>query len=109
MAAIPVNDLPDAGLDNVNFAAANGGGDTVAIGGRRTGGHDLDLVLLLVRNTDAASKTVTVGSQPARTVPATTGFAVIPVFNEGIGDPSVAVAYSAVTNVTVAAVRHAVG
>lgn len=105
MAAITIQNIPDGGLANATFAAANGGGDTVAIGGRRAGGFDNDTVLLLVRNANAATRDVTVGGGSPITVPATTGFSVIPVYSEGINDPSVAVAYSAVTNVDVAAVR----
>lgn len=105
MAALTIQDAPAGGLATVTFAAAAGGGDTVASGSKQTGGWDLETVILIVRNTDAATKDVTVGGLPAVTVAATTGVAVIPVPNEGINDPSVAVTYSAVTNVTVAAVR----
>jgi hypothetical protein len=105
MAAITIQEVPEAGLANATFAAANGGGDTVAAKTKRLGGYDLETTLLLVRNTDAATRDVTVGSLAAVTVPATTGFAVIPIPDEGINDASVAVSYSAVANLTVAAVR----
>lgn len=105
MAAITVQTVPEGGLASVTFAAANGGGDTVATGGKRAGGWDSDLILLIVRNTNAATRDITVGSNPAVTIPATTGVSVIPVYSEGVNDASVAVAYSAVTNVDVAAVR----
>lgn len=105
MAAITVQTVPAGGLASVTFAAANGGGDTVATGGKRAGGWDSDLVLLIVRNTNAATRDVTVGGGTAVTVPATTGVSVIPVYSEGVNDPTVAVTYSAVTNVDVAAVR----
>jgi len=104
MAAIAIQDVPATGLASVTFAAANGGGDTVAYGSKALAGYEQYSVVLLARCTDAATKDVTVGGVTV-TVPATTGFAVIPVPNEGLNDPSVAVTYSAVTNLTVAAVR----
>lgn len=105
MAAITVQSVPEGGLATVTFAAANGGGDTVATGSRRAGGWDSDLILLIVRNTNAATRDITVGANAPVTIAATTGVSVIPVFSEGVNDASVAVAYSAVTNVDVAAVR----
>lgn len=103
MAAIPVQSVPDGGLASVTFAAA-ANGDTVAFGGKRMGGYDSTCLLLIVRNTNAATRDITVGGGAIVTIPATTGVSVIPVFNEGIGDPSVLVTYSALTNVDVAAV-----
>jgi hypothetical protein len=92
------------GVDSVTMSAATGGGDTIAAG-CRLGGWDLG-VFLLCRNTDAATKTVTVAGHPARVVPATTGIAVIPVFTSSFGVVK-AITYSAVTGLTVAAVRLA--
>jgi hypothetical protein len=103
MAAIAVQNAAE-GLADVTFAAANGGGDTV-IGGARGGGWNL-AVILIIRNTDAATKTVTVAGHPAVIVPATTGVAVVPVFGQPTGAVK-AVTYSGVTGVTVAAVRVA--
>ena len=105
MAAIAIQDVTADGLASTTFAAANAGGDTIAAGSVKSGGWQQYPVLLLVRCTDASSKNVTVGSLAAVTCPATTGFSTIPVPNEGLGDASVAVTYSAVTSVTVAAVR----
>lgn len=99
MAALTIQDGSN-GLQSVNMAAA-AVGDTIA-GGTRAGGWDLG-VLLLVKNSDAASKTVTVQGRPY-VVPATTGLALIPVFGVAYGT-SYPITYSAVTGVTVAAVR----
>lgn len=104
MAAIAIQDVPAAGAA-ITFAAANSGGDTVAYGSKSLAGYEQYSVILLVRNTNAATKDVTVGSLAARTVAATTGFETIPVPNEGLNDASVAVTYSDTTNVTVAAIR----
>lgn len=89
-----------AGNQNVTFAAAVGP-DTVE-SGAYAGGWDLPVVLI-VRNTDAASKTATVDGV-AYVVPATTGVAVVPIRRGQRGIP-ITVTYSAVTGVTVAAVR----
>lgn len=105
MAAISIVDVPAAGLASVTFAAATGGGDTIAYGSKSLAGYEQYSVLLLVKNTNAATKDVTVDSLAAVTCPATTGMSIIPVPNEGLNDASVAVTYSDVTNVTVAAVR----
>lgn len=104
MAAIAVTDVPAAGLADILLVSANGGGDTVAGGTKSYGGFELSSTLLVVRNADASSKDVTVGSLTAVTV-AAGKTAIIPVPNEGLNDTSVAVTYSAVTSVTVAAVR----
>lgn len=105
MAAITIQDVPVTGLASATFAAATGGGDTIAGGSVKSGGWQQYPVLLLVKCADAATKDVTVGSLAAVTCPATTGFSIIQVPNEGLNDPSVAVTYSAVTSLTVAAVR----
>jgi hypothetical protein len=60
--------------------------------------------VLVVRNGDATSTNVTVGSLPAVTVAATTGTAVIPVIGSPYGT-AVAVTYSKVTSLTVGAFR----
>jgi hypothetical protein len=84
------------------YVAATAGGDTVA-GGIRAGGWHIPVVLL-VRNTDAATRTVTVGSLPGVVVPATTGVAVIPVVGSPYGG-AIPVTYSSAVGVTVAAAR----
>lgn len=85
----------------ITFAAAAAGGDTVAQGTEQGGWHLP--VVLVVKNGDIAAKTVTVAGMAAVNVPAS-GEAVIPV--EG-GPYGVLrnITYSAVTSVTVAAVR----
>lgn len=103
MAAIPIQTVPEGGLASCTFAAA-ANGDTIADGGKRSGGYDLNTMLLIVRNTNAATRDITVGGGTAVTCPALTGVSVIPVFSEGQGDPSVAVTYSALTGLDVAAV-----
>lgn len=100
MAALTVQD-GSAGIA-ATFTAAAGGGDTVA-GGIADGGWHLPVVLL-VKNADTTATNVTVGSLPVVSVPATTGTAVIPVIGSPYGAP-VAVTYSKVTSLTVAAVR----
>lgn len=105
MAALTVQEVTDAGLANITFTAAAGGGDTV-VGAVRAGGWDSATVALIVRNADAATKNVTVGTNAPITVPATTGMAIIPIV-AGFDLAATAVTYSAVTSVTVAAVRLA--
>lgn len=107
MATLVVQDAPVTGLDSVTFVAATALGDDAPTGGG---------VLLLVRNTDATAKTVTVDTpgtvrgltveNPDMTVPATTGLAIMPLVRQIFG-ASAAITYSAVTGVTVAAVRLA--
>ncbi len=109
MAAIAIQDVPVGGLASLTFAACSGGGDTVAASSKRMGGYALHEVFLVVRNTNAAVRNITVGALAAVTCPATTGVSVIPVPDEGMGDASVAVTYDAVTNLDVAAVRMGVG
>lgn len=109
MATLTVQDAGFDGLANVTFVAAGAGGDDFVNDGR---------TVLIVKNTDASPKTVTVNSQTlcsqgfdhdiAVIVPATTGEAVIGSFPKGrFNDATgkVLVTYSAVTSVTVAAVR----
>lgn len=102
MALLAVQDA-SAGLASVTRAAANGGGDTISPGAE-AGGWSTG-VFLLVQNTDVATKTVTVDGV-AYIVPATTGIAVIPVSGVYPDQPK-AITYSAVTNLTVAAVQLA--
>lgn len=104
MAAIAIQDVPAGGLATVTFAAANTS-DTVAAGSKRYGGFANEEILLIYRNTDAATRDITVGSLSPVTIAATTGISIIPVPNEGLNDASVAVTLSAAANVTVAAVR----
>jgi hypothetical protein len=107
MATLAVQDAPVTGLDSVVFTAAAAGGDEAPTGGG---------VVLLVRNTDGTSKTVTVATpgtvrgltveDPVMTVPATTGLAAMPLVRSVFGAMA-QVTYSAVTGVSVAAVKLA--
>jgi hypothetical protein len=103
MALLAVQDL-SGGSGLPTFSAAAGGGDTIATDTSGAGaGWDLGLCLV-VRNTDAATKTVTVEGLPGVVVPATTGFAIIPVARKHFGAVR-NVTYSAVTGVSVAAIQ----
>jgi len=86
----------------VTMSACAGGGDSVAAG-VKVGGWELPVVLV-VKNGDASTKTVTV-SGVAYIVPATTGVAVIPVRAGYHYGDSVAITYSAVTSLSIGAVR----
>ena len=99
MAVLAMQEAND-GLQSVTMGAA-ANGDQIA-SGAEMGGWDLP-VILLVRNTDAASKTVTVDGV-GYVVPATTGIAVIPVRSGPLGALKT-ITYSALTGVTVAALR----
>jgi hypothetical protein len=103
MAALTIQDVPAAGLGDVVFASATAGGDTVAYGSKSAAGWEQYSVLLLVKNADTGSHTATVGGVALAVANGKTG--IIPVPNEGLNDPSVAVTYDAVTSVTVAAIR----
>lgn len=103
MALLAVQDA-SAGLAPT-FVAATAGGDTVSTDGSgQAGGWTIGLALL-VRNADVANKTVTVEGM-APLVVAASGEGVIPIPAKHFGAVA-AVTYSAVTAVTVAAVRLA--
>lgn len=102
MAALTVQSVADAGLD-VQFASAAGGGDTVTASAFRAAGWESSVLAVLVRNGSGASITVTVGTKDPVTVAAGSA-ALIPIVT-GIGAVATAIAYSAVTTVTVAVVR----
>jgi hypothetical protein len=103
MAQLTVQDL-SSGTGLPTFVAAAGGGDTVRTDtAGSAGGWNLGLYLV-VRNTDAAAKTVTVAGLAGVVVPATTGVAIIPIARQHFGATR-AVTYSAVTGVTVAAIQ----
>ena len=97
MAVFAVEDA-SAGIQSLTMNAAAGGGDS-APAGVKIGGWELPVVLV-VRNTDASSKTVTVAGV-AYVVPATTGIALIPIRGSYKYGDSVAITYSATTGVTV--------
>ena len=103
MAAITVQDVPASGLADCSFASANGGGDTIAGGTKSYGGWEQSTVALIAINGHSSAQTVTCGGVA---VPVAAGdTAIIPVPNEGLNDASVAVTYSGVTALTVAAVK----
>lgn len=102
MALLTVQDARN-GAANVTRQAAAAGGDTIPPAAQAAG-WGLG-VFLVVQNTDAAAKTVTVDDTPY-VVPATTGLAIIPVKGVYPDNPK-SITYSAVTNVSVAAVRIA--
>lgn len=107
MALLAVQDVPETGVGDVTFVAATGTGDSAPFGGNH---------VLIVKNTDLAVRTVTVSSpdiEPSlriadivRTVPASTGIALIPLLGRLVG-ATATIAYSAVSGVTVAVVKLA--
>lgn len=102
MAALTVQD-GKAGLGDVQFANAAGGGDTV-VGGVGAGGWALPAVLVVV-NGDASPIDVTVDGLADPVTVAATATGVIPLNGGGKAGTVLDIAYSAVTSVTVAAVR----
>ncbi|MGH9248026.1 MAG: hypothetical protein ACRD0W_00680 [Acidimicrobiales bacterium] len=105
MATLILQDASN-GLGNVAFAAAAGGGDACP-SGTYVGGWALP-VALIVRNGGAGAITVTVPGLPGSpvSVPAA-ATAVIPVAGDYKFGSLVAITYSGVTTVTVAAVKLA--
>jgi hypothetical protein len=107
MALLTVTDAPLTGLANIPLTAAAVSGDEAPSG---VG------VILVIKNTDAATKTVTVTTPGTVSglaiadisvvVPATTGIAIIPLIGRFVGSLA-AITYSAVTGVTVGVVRVA--
>lgn len=100
MAAITLQQVPAAGLDLGALAAASGGGDTVQVTNNETGGWEVNPAVFVVRNGDAASKTVTVDGTAL--VVAAGAIGIVPL-KTGYGGKNVAVTYSAVTAVVVGA------
>lgn len=108
MAAITIQQMLPTGLE-ATYAAANAGGDTFANNGK---------TFLHVKNGDGSDKTVTLTSQvsdpPAGTAAANIAVTVTageermigPISQQGFNNSNgdVAVTYSAVTSVTVAAI-----
>ncbi len=101
MAALTLQAIPAGGLDIGTLAAATGGGDTVQVTANEMGGWDTAPAVLIFRNGDASSKTVTVGGQTG--VPVAAGAIGIFPLKTGYGGANVAVTYSAVTSCTVGA------
>lgn len=107
MALLVVQDVPAVGVDNVTFVAAAVGGDTAPSGANHA---------LLVRNTDVATKTVTVITpgtvdglaiaDVVRVVPVTTGLAVIPLIGRLVGVTATVVC-SPIASVTLGVIKLA--
>jgi hypothetical protein len=110
MADLTIREVPEAGLAAVDasFFQASAASQTIPanVSTVSAAGWENETVLLLVRNTDAGTPTVTVGAQTAVTMGATTGNAVIPVKRPGRNHAALTVTYSATpAGLTVALVR----
>lgn len=110
MADLTIREVPEAGLAALDaaFFEAAAASQTIpakAVGINRAGGWEHQTVVLVCRNTDAATRAITVGAQSAVTIGATTGFAVIPVKSTGLNHAQIPVAYSATAGLSVALVR----
>lgn len=90
-----------AGIANIAFAAA-AVGDQIA-SGTRAAGWDLGIVLLVKNASISASRTVTVEGHPAIVVPIS-GQGIVPAYRQKYGSLKT-ITYSAVADLTVAAVR----
>jgi hypothetical protein len=105
MADIAVQDVVAGGLADLAFTNAAASQTVPANSGTKSmGGYDLHAVVAVVRNGDAASHDVTIGSQAAVTV-AAGKTAVIPVPNTGINGPNQAITWSATTSMSIALAR----
>ena len=102
MAALTLQQVPVGGLDIGALAAASGGGDTVQVTAHETGGWDSAPAVFVVRNGDAASKTVTVDGTAL--VVAAGAIGIVPL-KTGYAGKNIAVTYSAVTSVVVGAIQ----
>lgn len=110
MADLTIREVPEAGLAAVDasFFTAAAASQTIpakAANGGKAGGWENDTLILLCRNTDVATRDVTVGSQAALTIGATTGNGVIPVKSPGNNHAAIPITYSATANLSVALVR----
>jgi hypothetical protein len=110
MADLTVREVPEAGLAALDAAfweaaAADATIPSGAASGNAAGGWHESVLVLLARNTNAAARDITIGSQAAVTVAATTGNAVIPVKSTGLNHADIPVTYSATADLEVALVR----
>lgn len=113
MADLTVREVPEAGLAALSAALFEAAAASQTIPAKvsslRAGGWENESVFLLCRNTDAATRNVTVGAagdtQTAVTVGATTGFAIIPIRGRGLNHAQIPITYSATANLEVALVR----
>jgi hypothetical protein len=100
MAALTLQTVPVGGIDLGALASAAGGGDTVQVTSHETGGYDTAPAVLIFRNGDASSKTVTCDGTALIVTAGNIG--IIPL-KTGYGGKNIAVTYSAVTSCTVGA------
>lgn len=110
MADLTIREVPEDGLAALDaaFYQAAAAAQTIpanAAGMNRAGGYELFTLALVCKNTNAASRTVTIGAQAVVTVGALTGNAVIPVKSTGLNHAQIAIAYSATADLSVALVR----
>lgn len=116
MADVAIQDVPAAGLAGLTMnaavasqtvPAATFGSDAVS-GTRAYGGWSDAVLLAVVRNADAASHDVTIGSLAAVTV-AAGAIAVIPVPYVGVNQGQQNITWSATTSMTIGLARVRVG
>lgn len=109
MADVAIQDVPAAGLAGLTMTAAAASQTVPAatgsnIGTKRSGGWDLQTLVAVVRNADASSHDVTIGSLSAVTV-AAGAIAVIPVPDPGINGAQQNITWSATTSMTIGLAR----
>lgn len=105
MADVAIQEVPAGGLDSVTFTAAAASQTVPANSGTRSkGGWELSSVFAILRNTNAATRDVTIGAESV-TVPATTGVSVLPVPDPGVNGAAQAITYSATANLEIALIR----
>lgn len=105
MTDVAIQDVPVGGLDSVTFTAAAASQTVPAASGTRAfGGWESETLIALLRNTNAATRDVTIGAESV-TVPATTGVSVLPVPNPGVNGAAQAITYSATANLEIALLR----
>lgn len=109
MADLTVREVPAAGLAAVDasFYQAAAAAQTIPAktASVSAGGWENETVILIAKNTDAATRDITVEGQTAVTIAATTGNAVIPIQSKGRNATAKTVTYSATANLSVALVR----
>lgn len=109
MADLTIRNVPAAGLAALDAAFWEDAAASQTIPSKassvRAGGWENETLVLLARNTNAATRTITVGAQDVVTIGATTGNAVIPVLSPGRNHAAIAIAYSATADLDVALVR----
>lgn len=109
MADLTVREVPEAGLAAVDASFYQAAAASQTIPAKTTsvqaGGWDNETVILLARNTNAATRDITVDGQTAVTIGATTGNAVIPIKARGLNNAAVPITYSATADLSVALVR----